>query len=102
MDFVYVEDIARANILAAKSAATDDIFNVASGDETSLADVGGQACSSDGIRSVGPVRSRANREQGLAAAGGHHPMLAMASASSPRSTWRRGLSRLVEWWAGRA
>ena len=35
MDFVYVEDIARANILAAESNATG-VFNVASGVETSL------------------------------------------------------------------
>jgi UDP-glucose 4-epimerase len=36
MDFVYIEDIARANIAAAKSPVTDDVFNVASGTETSL------------------------------------------------------------------
>lgn len=36
MDFVYVDDVARANILAAKSAVTDEVFNVASGRETSL------------------------------------------------------------------
>ena len=36
MDFVHVHDIARANILAAKSDVTDEVFNVASGTETSL------------------------------------------------------------------
>ena len=36
MDFIYVEDIARANILAMKSDRTDDVYNVASGTETSL------------------------------------------------------------------
>lgn len=36
MDFVHVHDIARANVLAAKSEATDEVFNVASGEETSL------------------------------------------------------------------
>jgi UDP-glucose 4-epimerase len=39
MDFVYVEDIARANILAAKSGVVDEVFNVASGEETSLIDL---------------------------------------------------------------
>lgn len=39
MDFVYVEDIARANILAAKSNVTDEAFNVASGVETSLTEL---------------------------------------------------------------
>ncbi len=36
MDFVYVEDVARANVLAARSAATDEVLNVGSGVETSL------------------------------------------------------------------
>jgi UDP-glucose 4-epimerase len=36
MDFVYVEDVARANILAAKSDLVDEVFNVASGAETTL------------------------------------------------------------------
>jgi UDP-glucose 4-epimerase len=36
MDFVYIEDIARANILALQSDLGDDVFNIASGTETSL------------------------------------------------------------------
>jgi UDP-glucose 4-epimerase len=36
MDFIYISDIARANLLALHSAVTDDVFNVASGRETSL------------------------------------------------------------------
>lgn len=36
MDFVYVDDVARANILAARSDASDEVFNVATGAETSL------------------------------------------------------------------
>lgn len=36
MDFIFVEDIARANLLAMKSVRTDDVYNVASGTETSL------------------------------------------------------------------
>src|SRR4051812_35252204 len=36
MDFVFVEDIARANILAMTSDRSDDVYNVASGTETSL------------------------------------------------------------------
>jgi UDP-glucose 4-epimerase len=39
MDFVYIEDIARANILAAKANVTDEVFNVASCVETSLNDL---------------------------------------------------------------
>jgi UDP-glucose 4-epimerase len=36
MDFVFVEDVARANILALKADRADDVYNVASGTETSL------------------------------------------------------------------
>lgn len=39
MDFVCIEDIARANILAAKADVTDEVFNIASGVETSLNDL---------------------------------------------------------------
>lgn len=39
MDFVCIEDIARANILAAKANVTDEVFNIASGVETSLNDL---------------------------------------------------------------
>jgi Nucleoside-diphosphate-sugar epimerases len=36
MDFVYIDDVARSNILALQSDIGDDVFNVASGVETSL------------------------------------------------------------------
>src|SRR5690606_35060055 len=37
MDFIYIDDVARANILAAKSDVVDQVFNVGTGVETSLA-----------------------------------------------------------------
>jgi len=36
MDFVYVGDVARANILAVQSEVTDEVFNVGTGVQTSL------------------------------------------------------------------
>jgi len=36
MDFVYVDDVARANLLAAQSDVTDEVFNIATGTQTSL------------------------------------------------------------------
>ena len=36
MDFVYIDDVARANVLALASDVSDEVFNVASGTETSL------------------------------------------------------------------
>jgi UDP-glucose 4-epimerase len=39
MDFVYVGDVARANVLAMQSDRVDDVYNVAAGAETSLLDL---------------------------------------------------------------
>jgi len=36
MDFVYVKDVARANLLAAQSEVTDEVFNIGTGVQTSL------------------------------------------------------------------
>jgi UDP-glucose 4-epimerase len=36
MDFVFIEDVARANVMALESECSDEVFNVASGVETSL------------------------------------------------------------------
>lgn len=36
MDFVYVGDVARANLLAAESEVTDDVFNVGTGTQVTL------------------------------------------------------------------
>ena len=39
MDFVFTEDIARANLLAASADVTDQVFNIGSGTETSLTEL---------------------------------------------------------------
>lgn len=39
VDLVYVGDVARANLLALKSPVTDEVFNVASGTETTIRDL---------------------------------------------------------------
>lgn len=39
MDFVHVKDVARANLMALRSDVSDDVFNVATGIETSLLDL---------------------------------------------------------------
>ncbi|MEZ5234961.1 MAG: SDR family NAD(P)-dependent oxidoreductase [Acidimicrobiales bacterium] len=59
MDFVYVDDVARANVLAAKSDASDRVYNVATGVETSvrqLADALAAVMGGTGAPEYGPER----------------------------------------------
>jgi UDP-glucose 4-epimerase len=68
MDFVYVKDIARANIAAMKSDASDEALNVASGTQTTLNELSEMLCEIMGRpdlraehreeRKVNPVRHR--------------------------------------------
>src|SRR5258708_10707976 len=67
MDFVYVEDVARANLIAARAPVTDAVYNVGSGSEISLrecADVMMEAMGSTlqvehaAARKVNPVSRR--------------------------------------------
>jgi UDP-glucose 4-epimerase len=97
MDFVHVHDIARANILAAKSDATDQVFNVASGAETSLKEVAGKLLTIMGSkrrpehaaeRKVNPVPRR------LADTRKAKEVLGFETAVSLDD----GLRSLVEWW----
>jgi UDP-glucose 4-epimerase len=97
MDFVYVDDVARANLLAAASTASDEVFNVASGTETSLRELAEALVTIMGAdlapefgpaRSVNPVPRR----------------LADTSLAAERLGFTagvdlaEGLRRLVAWW----
>jgi UDP-glucose 4-epimerase len=55
LDAVYVEDAARANLQAASSSITDDVFNVGTGDETSLRDLCALMCGAAGHPDLTPV-----------------------------------------------
>jgi UDP-glucose 4-epimerase len=97
MDFIYTEDIARSNILAAASDVTDGVYNIASGVETSLAGLASallRAMDSDLPIKFGPER----------AVNGVTRRLADVSAARRDLGWvaevglEEGLRRLVEWW----
>jgi UDP-glucose 4-epimerase len=49
-DFVYVEDCARANVLAMKAAATDAFYNVGTGTKTTVRDLAGRLLELTGCR----------------------------------------------------
>lgn len=97
MDFVHVHDIARVNILAAKSDVTDEVFNVASGEETSLldlarmlSDVMGSKAAPEHVeaRKVNAVTRR------LADTSKARDMLGFTAEIS----MEQGLRDLVSWW----
>jgi UDP-glucose 4-epimerase len=100
MDFVYVGDIARANVIAANSELTDEVFNVASGVETSLLELAEallQVMDSDLSVVHGPPR----------AVNGVTRRLADLTLSRERLGFEaevgllEGLTRLVTWWRGK-
>jgi len=97
MDFVYIEDVARANVLAAKADVTDEVFNVASGTETSLRQLaemlshvmgGTSELEFQPARKVNPVQRRlADIDKAR--------RLIDFQATVPLN---EGLERLVAWW----
>jgi UDP-glucose 4-epimerase len=99
MDFVYAEDIARANVLAAQAAVTDEVFNVASGVETSLDDLAKallRAMDSDLAPEYGPERKVNPVPRRLASTAKARTMLGF-EAEVPLE---EGLRHLVTWWRG--
>lgn len=97
MDFIYIEDIARANILAARADVSDEVFNVASGTETSLNGLAEALLRVMGSslrpeyreeRKVNPVQRR------LADTAKARRLLGFAAATP----LDEGLRRLVDWW----
>jgi UDP-glucose 4-epimerase len=99
MDFVYIGDVARANLLAASSEATDEVFNVASGQETSLAELAEMLLAvmgSDLSVEYGPARAVNKVPRRLADTTRARTRLGFEA----QVDLEEGLRRLVEWWRG--
>jgi UDP-glucose 4-epimerase len=97
MDFVYIEDIARANLAAAASDASDEVFNVASGVETSLNDLAKillRVMGSDLQPEYGPERSVNPVARRLADTSAGRERLGFEATVG----LEEGLGRLVAWW----
>jgi UDP-glucose 4-epimerase len=99
MDFVHVRDIARANILAAQAPVTDDVFNVASGVETSLLDLAralSRVMKSDVELEFGPARTVNSVTRRLADTSAADRALGFRAEIG----LAEGLQDLVDWWRG--
>jgi UDP-glucose 4-epimerase len=97
MDFVYVDDIARANIMAALSSVTDDVFNVASGTETSLTELAETLGHVMGVKlppEYGPARKATPVWRRLADVNKAQHRLGFKTQVGLED----GLRRLVAWW----
>jgi UDP-glucose 4-epimerase len=99
MDFVYIGDVARSNLLAAEADVTDKVYNVASGTETSLlelAEMLAQVMGSEAEVEHGPERSVNKVSRRLA-----DTTLAREEIGFEATVGlEEGLTRLVEWWRG--
>ncbi len=97
MDFIHVRDIARANLLAAQSDATDAVFNVGSGVETSLnqlADTLLKVMNSTLRPRYAPPRKVNAVSRRLASVAAAQDRLGFRAEVSLEN----GLRSLVEWW----
>jgi UDP-glucose 4-epimerase len=97
MDFVFTEDIARANLLAAASDATDEIFNIGSSAEVSLlqlAEVLQRVMGSELPLEFGPARAVNGVTRRLADTTRAREVLGW----KPEISLEDGLHRLVTWW----
>lgn len=97
MDFVFVEDIARANLMAAMSSITDDVINIASGMETSLiqlAETLGRVMGVNRAPEYGPARKATPVFRRLADVSKAEHLLGFHT----QVTLEEGLRKLVEWW----
>jgi UDP-glucose 4-epimerase len=98
MDLIHVTDVARANILAATAPASDTVFNVGSGAETSLLGLARHFATAMGRpelqpehreeRAINPVPRR------LSSTAAAREMLGFRSKVEPQE----GIADLVAWW----
>ncbi len=99
MDFVYIGDVARANVLAASADVTDEVFNVASGVETSLLELAGlliDVMGADVAVEHGPERSVNKVPRRLSSTKLARERLGFEAEVDIEE----GLRRLVDWWRG--
>lgn len=98
MDFVFVKDIARANLMAANSSITDDVLNIASGTETSLTELAaalGRVMGVDRAPEYGPARKATPVWRRLADVSNAEQRIGFKAKVSLED----GLRQLVQWWS---
>ncbi|WP_234358679.1 NAD-dependent epimerase/dehydratase family protein [Streptomyces sp. NRRL B-24085] len=98
MDFVDVRDIARANVLAAESDVTDEVFNIASGTETSLRELADGLLEAMGAEGLEPVHGPARSVNSVVRRLADTTRAAERLGFTAEIDLRTGLKDLVQWW----
>lgn len=100
LDLVHVDDVARANLLAAATDSTDEVVNIGSGTETSLRDLAVAVVTAMGSclePEYAPGRTVNDVPRRLADTTRARSVLGFRAEVS----LHEGLGRLVEWWRNR-
>jgi UDP-glucose 4-epimerase len=97
MDFVYCDDVARANLLAARSPLCDEVFNVASGRETSLRELLTLLTAAAGSPPVEPRQLPERRTNAVRRRLGCTRKARELLGFEAQVALEEGLARLVQW-----
>ncbi len=98
MDFVYVTDVARANLLAAASDANDDAINVGTGRETSLNELSRLLCDVAGHPELVPGHGPARQVNGVMRRRAATDRARELIGFEATATLEDGLRELVDWY----
>jgi len=99
MDFIYIEDLARANVLGLKSDVSDEVFHIASGVETSLGELAAttmkvMGAPADMVPEYGPERKVNAVSRRLSSTEKAERLLGFKAEVS----LEEGVRRFVTWW----
>jgi len=97
MDFVYVTDVAAANIAAMKSDVVDDVFNVATGVETSLNELAALLLDAMGRPDLRPEHREARKVNGVKRRLGDTTRARERLGYAARVDLAEGLRGLIAW-----
>lgn len=101
MDFVYVGDVARANLLAAESDVTDEVFNIGTGVQTTLYELCSRILALSGsslrpafyeVRKVAHVQARRAAVEKAAAMLGFKATVSLEEGLRKLIQWKRGVT----------
>jgi UDP-glucose 4-epimerase len=98
MDMVHVDDIARANVLAARAPASDVVLNVGSGTETSLLQLAELLAEVMGAERLKPTHEAERAVNPVPKRLADVSLAAEKIGFSARVSLAEGLDGLVDWW----